>query len=903
MALTTATLETLNILSHAVKISGHHRQKSLAQTRVTILKSPDPSRTADHSGFEHSSGSHIVQICVRIIAPDASDLSGSIGIGPHNSLGHFAPETKPQASKLWSPRDFYNSVHVPKSGESPSTFAPIEKLRCKLYPFQERAIQWLLRREGIGVPQKSPEDPPILPHGFIWTTDAEGKRCLVSQFLGMATTNSDVPFQIGTDPKGGILAEEMGLGKTVEMIALICLHKYDQPQISRPSSQLSKSPATLIVTPPAILDQWINELRTLAPDLRVLHYRGLRVEAGTSNHQELLAKCMSSDVVLTTYNVLAKEIHYAEAPDRGLRHEKKYEKRLSPLTQTLWWRVVLDEAQMVESGVSNAAKVAKLIPRQLAWCVSGTPVKKDARDLFGLLDFLRYQPYCNLPSQSWDVLVAQYRSIFEQIFGNLALRHTKDQIKNEIQLPLQKRVVINVPFTQVEEQHYSTLFKQMSDDCGLDVDGAPLAEDWDPESTAVIEKMRTWLARLRQTCLHPEVGAQNRRALGNGKGPLRTVGEVLEVMIEQNDSAARSEERALLLSQIRRGQILEHAELSEEALHIWQDTLQQAKSIVNDCRHQLEAEIHRLGLTEDQVLSGDLDDIEGATALRTGPPRQRLRAAIEIEHICTFFVANAYFQIKTDETRIKPQSDEFYELERKEEASYEHAKALRKELLLEARKKADALISKINHKNESHSFTVLPQLPSAGDAAGIESRAYIDRLNDLIAVLQRQDKQLKEWRDKTMELLLLPLVDEEDTDLQGDEYETSTKQQDEVYVYVDALGALASDRHDIVTGQQNELIKHEMKVALRQAKEGQGHSPELFIRLLSSRNKLLPDQSLGSIRGLTAEVRELKTTLRSAVERGNSRAAAELLIVNGALHTLHKISTEQSKVYSFITPP
>ena len=34
------------------------------------------------------------------------------------------------------------------------------------------------------------------------------------------------------------------------------------------------------------------------------------------------------------------------------------------------WRVVLDEAQMVESGVSNAAKVAKLIPRDISWYVN-----------------------------------------------------------------------------------------------------------------------------------------------------------------------------------------------------------------------------------------------------------------------------------------------------------------------------------------------------------------------------------------------------------------------------------------------------------------------------------------------------------------------------------------------------
>ena len=113
---------------------------------------------------------------------------------------------------------------------------------------------------------------------------------------------------------------------------------------------------------------------------------------------------------------------------------------------------------------------------------------------------------------------------------------------------------------------------------------------------------------------------------------------------------------------------------------------------------------------------------------------------------------------------------------------------------------------------------------------------------------------------------------------------------------MDALRALIADRHDIVTGQDNELIKHEMSVAFKQAKEGKGHSPELLQQLLSVRNRLKPAKNLGSVRGLITELRELKTTLRGTTERGNSRTAAELTIVNGALEKLHQISTEQTKV-------
>ena len=86
-----------------------------------------------------------------------------------------------------------------------------------------------------------------------------------------------------------------------------------------------------------------------------------------------------------------------------------------------------------------------------------------------------------------------------------------------------------------------------------------------------------------------------------------------------------------------------------------------------------------------------------------------------------------------------------------------------------------------------------------------------------------------------------------------------------------------------------------MGVALKQAKDGLGHSPTLLIELLAIRKQLLPDKDAGSVRGLIAEIRELKTTFRSAAERGSSRAAAELLILNRALSKLHKISTDQTK--------
>ena len=63
--------------------------------------------------------------------------------------------------------------------------------------------------------------------------------------------------------------------------------------------------------------------------------------------------------------------------------------------------------------------------------------------------------------------------------------------------------------------------------------------------------------------------------------------------------------------------------------------------------------------------------------------RNRLRTALEIEHMAVFFQANAFFQIKSNEDMTKPETPEFEALEKQETEGYERAKKLRQEILQE----------------------------------------------------------------------------------------------------------------------------------------------------------------------------------------------------------------------------
>jgi E3 ubiquitin-protein ligase SHPRH len=91
--------------------------------------------------------------------------------------------------------------------------------------------------------------------------------------------------------------------------------------------------------------------------------------------------------------------------------------------------------------------------------------------------------------------------------------------------------------------------------------------------------------------VHPEVGGRNRRALGQRDAPLRTVDQVLDVMMEQTESSIRTEQRMLLSARLKRGQLFENSPRVKEALAIWDSTAHEAFEIVEECREQLRQEV------------------------------------------------------------------------------------------------------------------------------------------------------------------------------------------------------------------------------------------------------------------------------------------------------------------------
>lgn len=206
---------------------------------------------------------------------------------------------------------------------------------------------------------------------------------------------------------------------------------------------------------------------------------------------------------------------------------------------------------------------------------------------------------------------------------------------------------------------------------------------------------------------------------------------------------------------------------------------------------------------------------------------------------------------------------------------------------------------KIQVDAASQSFVEIPEIKSL-PFQGLESRGVLEKLEVLGTVLDEQAGLIDEWREHIIQLLLRPLVDEEDeAELTGLEYEDSTKIQEDVMAYTLVLRAAIADRQDALSGlDENERVKYETKYAERQAKEGDGPSPESLLELLHQRQKSKPQKEHGSFRGIITELRELSTKLRHDAANGSDRARVELEIVQKQLNLTQDQNGQQAKAAS-----
>lgn len=269
--------------------------------------------------------------------------------------------------------------------------------------------------------------------------------------------------------KGGILADEMGMGKTIQVISLL---------VSAPEK-------TLVICPVVAIHQWKEQIRThtkggiLEP---VMVYHG----PNRSSHANAFSK---ANVVITSFSVV--EVDY--------RRQNKESDRSSPLHALTWGRIVLDEAHVIKERNSNTAKAVFALTSRFHWCLTGTPLQNRVGELYSLVRFLGTAPYahyfcdvCDCQSLNWNFSLDEQtcpecnhsrrthycfwnraiaaplqqgfsdqgreaHRLLRSLLKNIMLRRSKVDRNDEMGLPPRRIIIRKAYFDEMETDYYQAL--------------------------------------------------------------------------------------------------------------------------------------------------------------------------------------------------------------------------------------------------------------------------------------------------------------------------------------------------------------------------------------------------------------------------------------------------------------
>lgn len=266
------------------------------------------------------------------------------------------------------------------------------------------------------------------------------------------------------------------------------------------------SKTTIICSPLAIKNQWVEEINKHVkdPSFKVLVYDGVNGTGWISPYD--LAEY---DVIVTDFNVLSSEIYYTSDMSRNSRHKKKYVNPVSPLIFVNFWRVCLDEAQMVENTSNHVSKMVKTLSARHRWAVTGTPVEKSISSLLGLLNYLDMYPYYD--TRIWKELCRNFctgkNDQLIEVMGKVFWRTCKKDVIDEIGIPPQKKILHSVRMSDLEKVFYSTAhmeaeaeFKKYTSRIGYDEN-----EKMSHMSHTLINSLLEHMRKLRQDCTIPSI--------------------------------------------------------------------------------------------------------------------------------------------------------------------------------------------------------------------------------------------------------------------------------------------------------------------------------------------------------------------------------------------------------------
>ncbi|KAK7734936.1 hypothetical protein SLS53_007713 [Cytospora paraplurivora] len=337
---------------------------------------------------------------------------------------------------------------------------PGSSIVTPLLKHQKQALHFMLERED---PSKMVDE--------LWQqrTDAYGQVCYYNVITNQQSRQPPAKAQ------GGILADMMGLGKTLSVLSLVAATvpesqqwmSLDPVQRTPPETERKQHPnqfappkpdslaltrvkrnskATLLICPLSTVTNWEEQIKQhVQPNTLSYHiYHGPH----RIKDAERLAQY---DLVITTYGSVSSELSARFSNKRGPH----------PLEDIGWFRVVLDEAHMIREQSTLQFKAICRLQANRRWAVTGTPVQNKLEDLAALLAFLRIQPFDDR-SRFNQYIIAPFKLCDENVVPKLRIlvdTITLRRMKDKINLPNRRDQTIRLQFSPEERRMYDAFEK------------------------------------------------------------------------------------------------------------------------------------------------------------------------------------------------------------------------------------------------------------------------------------------------------------------------------------------------------------------------------------------------------------------------------------------------------------